>query len=257
MTSFMKISEIKERLDRDQVSDSFLEQLHMDDRKGVHKLVAAYQKRKQKESAQQELFVKMSKFEKKHYQLGNIVAGIDEAGRGPLAGPVVAAAVILGDSFYLPGLNDSKQLSSQTREEYFRYITQHATSYGIGIADSQEIDKLNIYQASKQAMRKAVNDLAFQPDHLLVDAVPLDGMNCTVEAIVKGDQKSVSIAAASIIAKVTRDRMMLELDKSYPMYQFKANKGYGTKTHLDALKTYGAAPCHRKSFSPIREQIME
>ncbi len=257
LVSDMKIPEIRELLEADQVSDSFLDELKQDDRKGVHKLIAGYQKRKQKQFMLQELFVKMSVFEKKHHQLGNMVAGIDEAGRGPLAGPVVAAAVILGESFYLPGLNDSKQLNEQTREDYYHYIIQHAEAYGIGVVESGEIDKLNIYQASKHAMRKAVEGLAFQPDHILVDAVPLDGVPCTVEAIIKGDQKSISIAAASILAKVTRDRMMDSLDDRYPMYQFKSNKGYGTKAHLEALKTYGAAPCHRKSFSPVREQIVE
>ncbi|QTN01454.1 ribonuclease HII [Sediminibacillus dalangtanensis] len=253
----MKIAKIREHLDTDQVSDSFLEELKKDNRKGVHKLIAGYQKRKQQQSIQQELFVQMSVYEKKHYQVGNKVAGIDEAGRGPLAGPVVAAAVILGESFYLPGLNDSKQLSEQTREAYYHYIIQHAEAYGIGVVESEEIDQLNIYQASKHAMRKAVDGLAFQPDHILVDAVPLDGVSSTVEAIVKGDQKSISIAAASILAKVTRDWMMESLDERYPMYQFKSNKGYGTKAHLEALKTYGASPCHRKSFSPVREQILE
>ncbi|WP_245693630.1 ribonuclease HII [Sediminibacillus halophilus] len=257
MVSDMRIPEIRELLDTDQVSDSFLEELKKDNRKGVHKLIAGYQRRKQKQSIQQELFVQMSVYEKKHYQLGNKVAGIDEAGRGPLAGPVVAAAVILGESFYLPGLNDSKQLSEQTREEYYHYIIQHAEAYGIGIVESGEIDQLNIYRASKHAMRKAVDELAFQPDHILVDAVQLDGVSSTVEAIIKGDQKSISIAAASILAKVTRDWMMESLDERYPMYHFKSNKGYGTKAHLEALKAYGAAPCHRKSFSPVREQIIE
>lgn len=183
----------------------------------------------------------------------SIIAGIDEVGRGPLAGPVVAAAVILSEDFYLPGLNDSKKLSKAKRESYYTYIKQHA-DIGIGIVDHKEIDQLNIYQATKKAMQMAVQSLTRTPDYLLIDAMTLP-LSVPQESIIKGDTKSASIAAASIVAKVVRDRMMEQFAKKYPYYGFDQNMGYGTKEHLDGLKIYGPSDIHRLSFSPVKEIV--
>lgn len=189
----------------------------------------------------------MREFENKYSDLG-AVAGIDEAGRGPLAGPVVAAAVILPKDIFLPFLNDSKKVTEKRRDVLFDQIKQEAIAYGIGIASNALIDEINILQATYEAMREAVSKLNKTPDILLVDAVHIPGINIKQVGIVKGDAKSVNIAAASILAKVTRDRLMLEYDKIYPEYGFASNKGYGTAKHIEALKAYGACDIHRRSF---------
>jgi ribonuclease HII len=182
-----------------------------------------------------------------------LVAGIDEAGRGPLAGPVVAAAVILSANFSLPGLNDSKKLSEKVREEFFEKLTQGPTNvlYGIGMADSAEIDRFNILKATHLAMKRAVEALPVRPDHLLIDGrdVPLLAGRRT--AIVDGDALSRSIAAASVIAKVTRDRLMNSWHTEYPDYDFDHNKGYATAAHLEKLRIHGPCPIHRRSFEPV------
>jgi ribonuclease HII len=183
------------------------------------------------------------------------IAGIDEVGRGPLAGPVVAACVILPEDFYLPGINDSKKLSKKKREKFYSIILEHAVSYGIGVATVEEIDELNIYQATKLAMERAIKHLTIKPDHLLIDAMKLD-VEIAQTSIIKGDAKSISIAAASIVAKVTRDLYMAQLGNKYPMYQFDTNSGYGTKVHLEAIETYGIIPEHRKTYEPIKTKIM-
>ncbi len=183
-----------------------------------------------------------------------VVAGIDEAGRGPLAGPVVAACVILPIGYYLPGLNDSKKLTPKKRDYYYDEIVENAVSYGVGIIDTSDIDKFNIYNSTKIAMIKSILNLSVKPKHLLIDAMKLE-IDIPQTSIIKGDQKSVSIAAASVIAKVTRDRYMAELDKLYPEYHFSKNKGYGTKEHTDALKMYGVTPVHRKSFEPVKSML--
>ncbi len=182
------------------------------------------------------------------------IAGIDEAGRGPLAGPVVAACVILPEHFYLPGLNDSKKLSAKKRDEYYEIIIQEAISFGIGTVGVEEIDQHNIYNSTKMAMKKSILNLSIRPKHLLIDAMKLD-IDIDQTNIIKGDQKSITIAAASVIAKVTRDRYMEKLDKAYPLYEFRNNKGYGTKAHLNAIKQYGVTPVHRKSFEPVKTII--
>ena len=182
----------------------------------------------------------MREFENKYSDLA-YVAGIDEAGRGPLAGPVVAAAVILPKDIFLPFLNDSKKVTEKRRDVLFDEIKQNAIAYGIGIASNTLIDEINILQANYEAMREAVNALEKTPDILLVDAVHIPDINIKQVGIVKGDAKSVNIAAASILAKVTRDRLMAEYDKIYPEYGFASNKGYGTATHIAALKEIG--PC--------------
>lgn len=189
----------------------------------------------------------MREFENKYSDLV-YVAGIDEAGRGPLAGPVVAAAVILPKDIFLPFLNDSKKVTEKRRDVLFDEIKQNAIAYGIGIALNTLIDEINILQATYEAMREAVNALEKTPDILLVDAVHIPDINIKQVGIVKGDAKSVNIAAASILAKVTRDRLMAEYDKIYPEYGFASNKGYGTATHIAALKEIGPCAIHRKSF---------
>ena len=189
----------------------------------------------------------MREFENKYSDLG-AVAGIDEAGRGPLAGPVVAAAVILPKDIFLPFLNDSKKVTEKRRDVLFDQIKQEALAYGIGIASNALIDEINILQATYEAMREAISKLSKTPDILLVDAVHIPDINIKQVGIVKGDAKSVNIAAASILAKVTRDRLMLEYDKIYPEYGFASNKGYGTAKHIEALKECGACDIHRRSF---------
>ncbi len=182
------------------------------------------------------------------YETCPYICGIDEAGRGPLAGPVVAAAVILPKDCQILYLNDSKKLSEKKRELLFDEITKKAITYGIGIVDSGRIDEINILQATYEAMRQAVQKLGVIPDILLNDAVIIPGIDLMQIPIVKGDAKSVSIAAASILAKVTRDKMMIEYGRLYPNYDFAKHKGYGTSTHIQALREYGACPIHRKTF---------
>ncbi|MBB63822.1 MAG: ribonuclease HII [Waddliaceae bacterium] len=182
-----------------------------------------------------------------------VIAGVDEAGRGPLAGPVLAAACILPESIYLPGLDDSKKLSPAARERLFHQITNDPSiSVGVGIADHHLIDDINIYQATIQAMLRAVDALSPQADYLLVDGLQLPHPLIKGEKIIKGDSKSLSIAAASIIAKVTRDRMMLEYDAQWPEYGFAKHKGYGTAAHRKAIEELGPCPIHRMSFEPLK-----
>lgn len=197
----------------------------------------------------------MKDFENELYNLGvNLVAGIDEVGRGPLVGPVVACAVILPKDFYMEEINDSKKLSEKKRKMLYSVIMENAISVGIGVKSEKVIDEVNIYEATKLAMIDAVNNLSVKPEHLLIDAMKLD-IDIPQTSIIKGDSKSESIAAASIVAKVTRDRMLDELDLVYPEYDFKNNKGYGTKKHLEAIKKYGVIDEHRRSFSPVSEAL--
>lgn len=185
------------------------------------------------------------------------IAGVDEVGRGPLIGPVVAAAVILPDDFELEGLTDSKKLSESKRELYFDYIVENALAIGLGKVTAKKIDEINIYEATKLAMKKAISKLEVKPDYVLIDGNMKFNMRRKYESIIKGDGKSISIAAASVIAKVTRDRMLVKLDKKYPMYGFKDHKGYPTKKHVDAIYKYGIIEKHRKSFKPISEILKE
>lgn len=182
-----------------------------------------------------------------------LIVGVDEAGRGPLAGPVVAAAVILPRAYNNKDINDSKQLSEKKREELFEIIKKDAIAYGVGIVSSEVIDEINIYEATKVAMKEAINNLKHNYDLILTDAMKLKGFDVEVVDIIKGDAKALPIAAASIIAKVTRDHMMNELDEKYPQYGFKKHKGYGTKAHLDALNKYGPIKgVHRYSYKPVK-----
>lgn len=178
----------------------------------------------------------------------SLVCGIDEAGRGPLAGPVYAAAVILPDGLELPGLNDSKKLTEKKREELFSLICEKAVAYGIGCASEQEIDEINILQATYLAMRRAVEELPVPAEYALVDGNRMPPLAIPGETIVKGDASSASIAAASILAKVSRDRVMKMMDEVYPQYQFAKHKGYGTKLHVEMIREYGPSPIHRKTF---------
>jgi ribonuclease HII len=183
------------------------------------------------------------------------VAGVDEAGRGPLAGPVVAAAVILPDGFDPVGIDDSKRLTPTRRDKMFEKISSEALAVGVGIVESDEIDRINILRATHLAMRLALEDLGTPFDYVLVDGLSVSGLNAPSLAIVKGDSKCVSIGAASIIAKVIRDRIMVEMDRVYPGYGFAKHKGYGCKSHIEAINSLGPCPCHRKSFAPISERI--
>lgn len=197
----------------------------------------------------------MKEFEMELYNKGiNFIAGIDEVGRGPLVGPVVTAAVILPKDFYDERINDSKKLTEKKRELLYDVIMENAISVGIGISSEDVIDEINILNATKRAMLEAVNNLSVKPEHLLIDAVKLN-TDIPQTSIIKGDAKSESIAAASIIAKVTRDRMMIELDKIHPEYDFKHNKGYGTKKHIEAIRKYGIIKEHRKTFAPCDEYV--
>lgn len=192
------------------------------------------------------------RYEKKYYNKGySLIAGVDEVGRGPLVGPVVAAAVILPKDYHLEGLTDSKKLSEKKRDYYYEIIMRDALAVGIGEIDNQKIDEINIYEATKLAMKQAINNLPVKPEIVLTDAMNLD-LNTKIESIIKGDFKSITIAAASVIAKVTRDRMMYELDKKYPVYNFKCNKGYPTKDHVESIKKHGIINEHRKSYEPIK-----
>ena len=192
-------------------------------------------------------------FEKKLYKKNiTLIGGIDEVGRGPLVGNVVAACVILPKNYKLEGLTDSKKLSEKKRNQFYDIITKDAISIGIGKCSSKEIDELNIYQATKVAMQRAIDDMDVKPEYLLIDAMKLDN-DIPQNNIIKGDQKSLSIAAASVIAKVTRDKEMYELDKKYSQYGFASHKGYPTKKHLEALKKYGPLDNYRFSYGPLKE----
>lgn len=199
---------------------------------------------------EQERLEKLKEIEKEWYKKGaKRICGIDEAGRGPLAGPVVVAAVIMPEDSMIDGVNDSKKVSEKKREKLYDEITSNAISWGVGIIDQKEIDKINILNATKKGLTKALTELVEKPDIILVDALTgIDTLGIPYQSIIKGDAKSYSIAAASIIAKVTRDRIMRQWDELYPEYGFEKHKGYGTKAHIEAIKNYGICPLHRKTF---------
>lgn len=195
-------------------------------------------------------------YENELYSKGyKLIGGIDEVGRGPLVGPVVTACVILPEDFVLDGLTDSKKLSEKKRDMFYDFIMEKAISVGIGIMDEDVIDKVNIYEATKLAMYQAVDNMSVKPDYILIDAMKLDKLDVPSTSIIKGDLKSITISAASVIAKVTRDRMMYKLDKKYPMYKFAKNKGYPTKDHIEAISKYGILKEHRKTFKPVTEHV--
>ena len=198
----------------------------------------------------------MKEYENELYKKNiKLIAGVDEVGRGPLAGPVVCAAVILKEDYENDKINDSKKLTEKKREALYDVIMGEALSVGIGISSEDVIDEINILEATKKAMTEAIKNLDIKPEHVLIDAVKLEDLDIPQTSIIKGDAKSISIAASSIIAKVTRDRMMIELDKKHPEYDFKNNKGYGTKKHIEAIRKYGIIKEHRKTFAPCDEYI--
>ena len=243
------ISEIKEEFSTAQLSqlDGLMRQYADDPRNGVQKLLAKAQKDLDKLETERNRTEAMKVYEKQYRDCG-VICGIDEVGRGPLAGPVVACAVILPEDEEILYLNDSKQLSAKKRDELYDVICKKAVSIGIGIVGPERIDEINILQATYEAMRQAVGKLTPQPDVLLNDAVTIPGLSMKQVPIIKGDAKSVSIAAASIVAKVTRDRMMVDYDSVYPGYDFASNKGYGSAAHIAALKEKGSTEIHRRSF---------
>ncbi|SFG11117.1 RNase HII [Lachnospiraceae bacterium C7] len=244
-----KIGEIKEELKNTQIEQmqGFIDCYKDDERAGVQKLVEQAHKKMVKLQEEKERMYNLQSFEREYADY-NFICGIDEVGRGPLAGPVVAGAVILPKDCDILYINDSKKLSAKKRDELYDEITQKAVSYAVGIVSPQRIDEINILQATYEAMREAIAKLDPQPDILLNDAVTIPKVDIKQVPIIKGDAKSMSIGAASIIAKVTRDRLMVEYGKIMPEYDFESNKGYGSAEHIAALKKYGPTPIHRKTF---------
>lgn len=244
-----KISEIKAILQAADVNElpAFINTYGKDARAGVASLVEKVQKKITAYEKELERTEKMKEFEKK-YSSFSYICGVDEVGRGPLAGPVVAGAVILPKDCDILYLNDSKQLSEKKREELYDVIMEKAVSAGLGYVSPARIDEINILQATYEAMREAIGSLNPAPDLLLNDAVNIPGISVKQVPIIKGDAKSISIAAASIIAKVTRDRLMVQYDSIYPEYGFASNKGYGAQMHIEAIRKYGPTPIHRRSF---------
>lgn len=247
------IKEIKERLATiDDLDHPLFEELILDGRAGVQAAISKRKRELQKQVDEDLRLEKMLAYEKELYTQGiDLIAGVDEVGRGPLAGPVVAAAVILPKACKIPGLNDSKKIPKSKHKEIYEAVLQNAIAIGIGIKDNQVIDQVNIYEATKLAMMEAIGQLEPQPQHLLIDAMRLD-LPIPQTSIIKGDANSLSIAAASIVAKVTRDQMMGEFDREYPGYDFAQNAGYGTAKHLAGLDKLGVTPIHRRSFEPIK-----
>lgn len=245
------ISEIKKELEEIDIEQIMvkLDEYRDDERSGVVKLISSFEKKYTKLQEEKERIQMMKTFENDYIDY-EYVGGVDEVGRGPLAGPVVAAVVILPKDCDILYINDSKQLSEKKREELYDIIVEKAVDFGVGIVGWEEIDELNILQATYKAMRIAISHLQNPPQVLLNDAVTIPGVdeNIIQVPIIKGDAKSVSIAAASIVAKVTRDRMMVEYAKEYPEYGFEKNKGYGSKAHIEAIKKVGPCKIHRRSF---------
>ena len=247
------IKEIKECLATiDRLDHPLFEELIADGRAGVQAAISKRKRELQKQVEEDLRLEKMLAYEKELYAQGiQLIAGVDEVGRGPLAGPVVAAAVILPENCKIPGLNDSKKIPKSKHQAIYQAVLGQALSVGIGVKDNQVIDQVNIYEATKLAMLEAIQELDQQPQHLLIDAMKLD-LPISQTSIIKGDANSLSIAAASIVAKVTRDQMMAAYDQEYPGYDFGQNAGYGTSKHLEGLEKYGVTPIHRRSFEPIK-----
>ena len=247
MNSISEIKEIYQAAQNDMLPD-FIREYESDERSGVRSLVEKAKRELEKLANERKRMQEMLIYEKQYEQDYTLICGIDEAGRGPLAGPVVAGAVILPKDEEILYLNDSKKLSAKKREELYDVIMEKATAAAVGFASPERIDEINILQATYEAMREAVSELGCKPDLLLNDAVTIPGIGIRQIPIIKGDAKSASIAAASILAKVTRDRLMVEYDEVFPGYGFKDNKGYGAKAHIEALKKLGPTPIHRRSF---------
>ena len=243
------ISEIKIEFEQagEQQWEALCQEYETDSRTGVKNLTARYRKKQQALVQERERLEVMKTFERKYADY-SFICGIDEAGRGPLAGPVVAGAVVLPKNCKILYLNDSKKLSAKRRDELFDEIREKAISYGIGMSSPAQIDSINILQATYEAMRLAIEDLEVVPDLLLNDAVTIPQVPIKQIAIIKGDAKSLSIAAASVMAKVSRDRLMVQYAEMYPEYGFEGHKGYGSAAHIEAIKKYGPCPIHRLTF---------
>ena len=252
------IKEIQEQLAQVfDLQDPLFQALKQDERSGVQKLLLKRQKEIQSELDEDLRLEYMLRYEKELYSQGfQVIAGIDEVGRGPLAGPVVAAAVILPPGCKIKGLNDSKKIPKKKHEEIFQAVKDNSLAIGIGIMVNHVIDQVNIYEATKLAMKEAVSQLDPQPEHLLIDAMKLD-LQISQTSIIKGDANSLSIAAASIVAKVTRDKIMANYDQEFPGYDFAQNAGYGTTKHLEGIEKHGVTPIHRTSFEPIKTIVSE
>ncbi|MBQ2086758.1 MAG: ribonuclease HII [Selenomonas sp.] len=246
------IKQVEALFAEQKITEEFLTLCRNDGRKAIGTLVRRYERQQQERQRVAELY----NYERQFWAKGcEFVAGVDEAGRGPLAGPVSVAAVILPHDLYLPKINDSKKLSAKVRDELYDEIMDKALAIKTALVDAKTIDRVNIYQATINVMYESIFGLAQEPQAVLIDAVKLDNLPMVSESIIKGDAKSASIAAASIIAKVNRDRLMDEYDKQYPEYGFAQHKGYGTAQHIEALKKYGPCPIHRLSFEPIRSMV--
>lgn len=245
------VKEIKEIIDN-LTTDKYLEYidiLKIDERKSVQNIAIKMAKKLDSIRKEEKRLELINTYENEGYSKGYLyIGGIDEAGRGPLAGPVVASVVVFKPNTKIEGINDSKKLSEAKREELFDIIKEQALDYGIGIVNNEEIDEINILNATYLAMKKALNCLNNTPDYLLIDAATIPGISIDQKPIIKGDSKSISIAAASILAKVTRDNIMYQYDEMFPVYGFKSHKGYGTKEHYEAIEKYGITRIHRKSF---------
>ena len=253
------IKEIKEELARiTDLESPLFKEFKKDSRSGVQKEIDKRKKAIRAEMDENLRLEAMLSYEKELYAQGiSFIAGVDEVGRGPLAGPVVAAAVILPKNCKIKGLNDSKKIPKKKHEEIFQAVKENALAIGIGIMDNHHIiDQVNIYEATKLAMREAISQLEPQPEHLLIDAMKLD-LPISQTSIIKGDANSLSIAAASIIAKVTRDKIMANYDQEFPGYDFAQNAGYGTAKHLEGIEKHGVTPIHRTSFEPIKTIVSE
>ncbi|GIC30846.1 TPA: ribonuclease HII [Streptococcus suis] len=250
------IKEVTARLAQvDSLDSPVWAELAQDDRAGVQAAIKKRQKELEKEAAEDARLEAMLFYEKALYENGvELIAGIDEVGRGPLAGPVVAAAVILPKGCKIRYLNDSKKIPKSKHEAIYNEIIEHAVAVGVGVKDAAFIDQINIYEATKLAMLEALGQLSQEPEHLLIDAMKLD-TPLPQTSIIKGDANSLSIAAASIVAKVTRDKMMADYDKEFSGYGFAKNAGYGTAEHLDGLNKLGITPIHRKTFEPIKSML--
>ncbi|MGG1661452.1 ribonuclease HII [Brevibacillus sp. NRS-1366] len=254
--SELSIKEIRMAIEKmDEVPKDFLQSLKEDQRAGVQALARQMEAAIARQEKLAAMWTEMTHFERTLRARGHVhLFGVDEVGRGPLAGPVVACAVCLPEDFYLPGLNDSKKVPVATREAFYEVIMRDAQAVGIGIVDAARIDAINILQATKEAMKCAIDNAGFVPDACLIDAVQIDGLICEQVPIIGGDAKSISIAAASIVAKVTRDRMMAEYANEYPEYGFEKHAGYGTAEHLAAIARFGPTPIHRMTFTGVKEQ---
>lgn len=247
-----KVSYIKERLAQGPTAAE-LALWSEDPRMGVQHLLASYEKKQIKKRKEQQRLQQLQSMEQQYWDRGlEYVAGCDEAGRGPLAGPLVTAAVILPHTIWLPGLNDSKKVSAKRREELYGEILDQAVAVTVSILGPREIDTLNIYQAAKQAMTLCLTHMKVRPLAAITDAMPLNLPDLPVQDVVRGDSRSAAVAAASIIAKVTRDRIMEQLDLEYPQYGFATHKGYGTAKHMHAVLDCGPTPWHRRSYEPLK-----